>query len=44
MKKTKIIETINGDYRVIWQEGKYKGGYKDFNTKEAAKKYITINL
>lgn len=44
MKKTKIIETINGDYRVLWKDGKYKGGYKDFNTKKQAEQYITTKL
>ena len=38
--KTKIVQHINKEYRVLWKDGEVHGGYKDFNTKKQAQQYI----
>jgi hypothetical protein len=37
---TKIQQTITNQFRVLWKDGDYKGGYHDFNTNTEALNYI----
>ena len=32
--KTKIQQTVTNQFRVLWKEGEFRGGYHDFNTNE----------
>ena len=38
--KTKITETVFNTYRVLWKDGKLKGGYRDFYSNQEAINYI----
>tara|TARA_B100001057_G_scaffold232197_1_gene232412 strand:- start:357 stop:503 length:147 start_codon:yes stop_codon:yes gene_type:complete len=38
--KTKIQRTVTNQFRVLWKEGDFRGGYNDFNTNEQAINYI----
>ena len=37
--KTKITETAFNTYRVLWKDGKLKGGYRDFYSNQEAINY-----
>ena len=39
--KTKIKETVNNQFRVLWSDNEgLRGGYEDFNSKALAENYI----
>ena len=40
--KTIIKDTIFKTFRVHWNDGEYRAGYRDFETKKEAQKYVDL--